>query len=213
MIRRSHEFENIDGSIRVGRQCVAQVGIEVGQARTVNDQIQVLLQMARRLGAESEAWLGDIPFDDLDLVAQKAEKPVAVALKQRIEHRRVFHHLLEAPVRGIRLLPADQQVDPFHVGQVQKRIRQPDLADEPGNADQHHLLSRKCPANGKSRSLPLALKMDDGPRRSPPAAAPRESPPPARLLRKCPAGEPTFSEPGARLDSLPECARMPRAAG
>ena len=108
VIRRSYELKDIDRSVRISREGVAQVGIEIRQARAVNNQIQVLLQMAGNLGAESKPRLGDVPFDDLDLLAQKIREPVSMPLKQRIEHRRLFHHLLETPLRRIRLLPADQ---------------------------------------------------------------------------------------------------------
>ena len=84
-------------------------------------------------------------------------------VKERIEHRRIFHHLFKTPFGRIRLLSADQKIDLLHVRQIEKRVRQPDLADETGYADQHDLLSRECPANGKSRGLSLPPKIDDGP--------------------------------------------------
>src|SRR5580692_3372485 len=141
MIRGSYELENIDRGIRVGRNRVAQVRIEIRQPRAVDDQIQILLQTASRLAIESEPRPGNIPFDHLDLVPQKIEKPVPVALKQRIEYRRVFHHFFETALRRIRLLPPDQQINSLHVRQIQKCVRQPDFANEPGDADQHDLLS------------------------------------------------------------------------
>ncbi len=55
MIGRSHELENIDCGVGVRRQGVAQVGIEVGQAGAIDDQIEILLQAARGLGVEPEA--------------------------------------------------------------------------------------------------------------------------------------------------------------
>ncbi len=94
---------------------------------------------------------------------QEVEEPVAVPVKERIEYRRVLHHLLEAAFGRIRLLSANKEIYFFYVGQIQKRVRQPDLADEAGNADQHDVLSRECPANGKSRGLSLPPKIDDGP--------------------------------------------------
>ena len=165
VIGRSHELENIDGGVGVRRQGVPQVGIEVGQAGAIDNEIEVLLQAARDLGVESEARLRNVAFDDFDLVAQKVEEPVAMTVEERIEYRRLFHHLFEAPLGRIRLLAADQKIDLLHVGQIQKRVRQPDFADEAGDTDQHDVLSCECPANGESRGLPVALKIDDGPRR------------------------------------------------
>ena len=69
----------------------------------------------RAVSASSPSPAAYIAFDHLDLLAQKLRKPVAIPLKQRIENRRFFHHLLEAPLRRIRLLPPDQQIDPFHI--------------------------------------------------------------------------------------------------
>src|SRR5260370_33232799 len=120
VIGGSDELEDVDGSVRVGSKGIAYIRIEVRQARAINNEVEVLLQPARRFGAESKPRLSDVSFDDLDLVTQKFEKPIAVPLEQRIEYRRVFHHLLEAAFCRVRLLPADQQANPLHVRQIQQ---------------------------------------------------------------------------------------------
>src|SRR4029077_2054858 len=101
VIGRSHELENIYGGVRIRRQGVPQVGIEVGQARAINNEIKVLLQAACRLGVESQARLRNVAFDNLDLVVQKVEEPVAMMVEKRVENRRIFHHLFETALGRI----------------------------------------------------------------------------------------------------------------
>ena len=43
MIRGSHKFQDVYGGIGVGGKRVPQVGIEVGQARAINNEVEILL--------------------------------------------------------------------------------------------------------------------------------------------------------------------------
>src|SRR5579859_6975513 len=119
--------------------------------------------MAGSIWEQSQAGLRHITFNNLNLVAQKICQPVAMPLKQRIEDGRLFQHLLEAPICWIGLLAADQQINSFYFGQIQKSIRQPYLANESGYPNQQDLLACKGTAHGKSGSLPVSVEMDDRP--------------------------------------------------
>ena len=79
---------------------------------------QTFLQPPPHLRIEAEPGLSDIAFHHFNLLAKEIGQSGAVALEQRIEHWGFFHHLLEAALRRIRLLPPDQQVNPLHLRQV-----------------------------------------------------------------------------------------------
>src|SRR5438270_9191975 len=164
VIRATNKVQNVYRSLGVGGERVAQIRIEIGQSRAVDDEIEILLEMAQGVGAESETRSGNVPLDNLDFFVQELEEPVSMPLKQRIEYWRVLHHLLETALGRIRFLPSNQQIDLFDIGQIHKRVRQPNLANETGDADQHHVLFRKCLAYRESWRLPLTLKMNDWPR-------------------------------------------------
>ena len=68
-----------------GRLYAQVFGVD-GQSRAVDDEIEILLEMAQGVGAESETRSGNVPLDNLDLFVQKLEEPVSVPLKQRIEY-------------------------------------------------------------------------------------------------------------------------------
>src|SRR5437660_6345625 len=104
VIRRSHELKDINWSVRVGRESVAQIRVKVRQTRTINNKVQAFLQAARAFATESEPGLRHVAFNDLNFLTQKIRQPIAKTIEQRIEHRRVFHHLLETALRRIRLL-------------------------------------------------------------------------------------------------------------
>ena len=46
MIRRANEFENVDRGIGIGGESVAQVGIKICQAGTIDNEVEILLQTA-----------------------------------------------------------------------------------------------------------------------------------------------------------------------
>ncbi len=81
VIRAPHKLKDIDGSIRVSNQCIAQIGVEVRQARAVDDEVEVSLQTARSLRTQSEPGLRNIALHDFDPVAQEIGKCVRVAFK------------------------------------------------------------------------------------------------------------------------------------
>src|SRR5579859_155490 len=122
----------------------------------------MLLQVRSDVGTEAEAGPGNVSFYNFDLVAQEIGKTGAVAVKQRIKYGRFFHHLLEPGLGGIRFLPADQQINVLHFGQIEKGIHEPDFADESGHANQHDLFSGEGSTHRKTWGLPVPVKMDDG---------------------------------------------------
>src|SRR5579864_1099082 len=161
VVGATDKFENVEGCVGVRCKSVAKVGIEIGEAGAIDDQIEILLQGASYIKTQTQPGLGDIALDHLDFIAQEHGQEVAVAIEERIEYRRVFDHLLEAAFTGIRLLTANQQIDSLHFRQFQQRIGEPDFADEPGHANQQHLLAGKSAAHRKSRKLFLAVKVND----------------------------------------------------
>src|SRR5579864_341725 len=161
VIRLANKFQHIHRGVYVGEQRVAQIGIEICQARAVNDEIEIVPQPPRDLRSKTQLGLRQVPFDHFDLVSQKARQARSIALIQGIEDRRLLNHPLESFARWIRLLAPDEQVNTPDLGEIQQRIRQPDLADEAGNPDQHHVLASHASAYGKRFDLVVIIKIDD----------------------------------------------------
>src|SRR5215467_1137933 len=101
MVGTAHELENMDRSVDIGGKGIAQIGIEVGQAGAVDDEIKVPLQVSRHLIGNSKAELRDIALDNLDFFAQESGESAPILLKQRVEDRRFLDHLLKPALRRI----------------------------------------------------------------------------------------------------------------
>ena len=80
-IRMAHEVKNIQRCVRVRSQCIPQIRIEVSQAGTVDDDVQILLKILSDPCRQSETRLGYVPLDDFDFVAQEIRQPVSVTLE------------------------------------------------------------------------------------------------------------------------------------
>src|SRR5215469_623332 len=101
MVRTAHELENIDRSIDVCGKGIAQIGIEVGQAGAVDDEVKIPLQASRHLIGNSKAGLRDIALNNLDFFAQESGESAPILLEQRVEDRRFLDHLLKPALRRI----------------------------------------------------------------------------------------------------------------
>ncbi len=171
MLRSPHKLQDTHRRIRIRRQRIPQIRIEIRQSRTVYDHIKILLQPPRHLRIQPQPRLRDVALHHFNFFSQILREPRPILFKQRIEYRRLLHHLLEPPLCRIRFLPPDQQINPPDLRQLHQRIRQPDLANKSGHSDQHHMPARQRPPHRKPCGLPLSLEMHNRPfqrRRLPP---------------------------------------------
>src|SRR6185437_220968 len=107
-IALANEFSDVDRGVHIGRQRVSKVRIEIGESRTVDDQIKFGTQPGGNLSIDPESWLSDVAFDHLDLVVDELQQLRSIFLVKRIEYRRIFNQFLKALLRGVGLLAADQ---------------------------------------------------------------------------------------------------------
>ena len=70
-----------------------------------------------------------------------------------IENRRFLENFLEAPLRGRRALPADQQINLADLRDFVQELRQPNFADKAGDSNQQNVLSRERVADRKRLGL------------------------------------------------------------
>src|SRR5262245_28525858 len=97
-------------AVNIDRQRLAQVRIEIGQAGTVDHQIQVRFQPLQGLRLDTQTRLRDVSFDNFGLFGQESAKTVAVPDMQILKQRRFGDDLLEAARGGRRTLAAYEQI-------------------------------------------------------------------------------------------------------
>ena len=75
------KIQNVRHRAHVGRQGISQIGIEIGKAGAVNDQIQFLSQKFGRLRSQSQSRFSHITLDYFHAFAQKPGQIHAVTLE------------------------------------------------------------------------------------------------------------------------------------
>ena len=81
----ANKLEDVQWSIGVRGQRIAQIRIEIGQPRTVDNKIKILLQARRDFRAQPQSGLCDVTFNNLDFAVQKVGEPATVAFEQRVD--------------------------------------------------------------------------------------------------------------------------------
>src|SRR5262249_41244189 len=67
MIGGTNKLQNVCGSVNVGGERIAQIGIEIGEAGAVNDEVQLLLKAYRHFWGKAKVWASKIALDHFDL--------------------------------------------------------------------------------------------------------------------------------------------------
>ena len=158
----AHKIQDVHGGIDVGSQGIAQVGIKVGQAGAVDNQVQPAPQAGGNLRGQSEPRLARIAFNNVHPFREKSCQTGAIALMKGVKDRGFLDHLFKTPQRGIGLLPPDEQVDSADFRQVREKVDQPDLSYETGHANQHDVPARQGAAYRQRMGLAAAVKAHKG---------------------------------------------------
>src|SRR3989449_1723704 len=159
----ANKIEQVRYAGDVRCQSVAQVRVEIHQAGAVHHQVEQPLQPRSRLRRHAQPGLADVTLDHLDPISQELGQAIAVALMQVVEDRRFRDDSFKAFLRRGGSLTPDQKIDFADLRQVVEQGRQPDLADEPGNAYQQDLLSSERFAHRKRRNLLVLVEQHQGP--------------------------------------------------
>ena len=151
VVRCANEVNEMVGRIHIDSHRVAQIGVEIRKARTVDDQVEFPAEARRYFGIEAHSGLRNVAVHDFDFVGQQRTELVAVLIEQRVENGRLLDHLFEALAGRVGRLRTNQQIKLVDFGQkrgaglyrlgavgteVHQRVGQPYLADEAGHADQ-----------------------------------------------------------------------------
>src|SRR5262245_1320081 len=157
-VAAAQEIDQVKRAVNIDRQRLTQVGVEIGQAGAVYHQVETGLHALERRRRHPEARLRDVAFDDFDLFAQEGAEIVAVPGVQVFEERRFGDDLFEAAQSRRRTLAAYEQVDLGDLRNLFEDLRQPDLADEPCEADEQDAFARERPTHGEPFDLFVGLE-------------------------------------------------------
>src|SRR5580704_13366253 len=108
VVAPAKKSEQMQSRIHVGGECFAKIGIEIGESRAVDDQVERFRKACLRGFIHAEARLADIAFHNLDFLLQKSTQPTAVALLQAIKRRRFLDDFFEPALRGSSAIAADK---------------------------------------------------------------------------------------------------------
>ena len=150
MIAFSEEVEEIKCGVDVGGDGVAKVGIEIGEAGAVDDQVERIFKPRLRGFVHAEAGLADVAFDDFYFFFEKSAEAPAVLFVKTVERGGFFDNFFEAALGGRGAVAADQQRDLADVGNVFEEIDEPDFADETGYADEENVFTGQGFADGEA---------------------------------------------------------------
>src|SRR5712664_4338017 len=100
MIAGANKIQEMFGGFDVGRNGIAQIGIEVSQAGAVHDQVERLLQPSANACFQTKAGNADVAFDHVDLLPQKFSQARAILFLQAIQRRGLFDDFFKAALCG-----------------------------------------------------------------------------------------------------------------
>ena len=89
------------------RQRIAQVGIEIRQARAVDNEIEMLAKFFVGSERKSQVWLSDVAFHHFDFFPDESRQIQAISRVERIKNWRFLDHLFETVDGWVRFLAAD----------------------------------------------------------------------------------------------------------
>ena len=158
----AQKFNQVKDRRHIARQGFAKVRIEIRQAGTIDDEVQIARKLRSRLRGNPQSRLAHVALDDFDALGDKLREPVAKPLLQRIKYGRLFENFLKAPLRGRRALAADQQVDLADLRDFVQKLRQPYLADKARNPDQKDVFPREGVPDGERFGLFFPVEYDQG---------------------------------------------------
>src|ERR1051325_1471175 len=95
MVGRSNEIEEMFGGFDVRRNGLAQVGVEVGQARAIYDQVQRTRKARPNTLFKAETGLADISFNHFNFLAKEIAELRAVTFLQTVEYGRFRYNFFE----------------------------------------------------------------------------------------------------------------------
>ena len=161
VIGRAQKFDQMEDRSDVARQGFAQVRIEIREAGAIHDQVERRAPVAPAISGAipRPGWLTS-PSTTSTRSETKLGESVAQLFLQRIEDRRLFEDFLETPLRRGGALPANQQINLADLRNFVQQLRQPDLADKAGHANQQNVLSRERLPDGEGLGLLLPVEYD-----------------------------------------------------
>src|SRR6266481_2474035 len=139
VIALAQKVEQVNGGIDVGRERIAQIGIEIRQASAVHDDVERFCEACLGGFVEPKTRLADVSFDDFHFFFQKSPELTPVPVVKRVERGRFLDDFLEAPLGGRCAVAANQKGDLANVGNIFEQIDQPDFADESSHTDQQNM--------------------------------------------------------------------------
>src|SRR5580700_43011 len=146
----------------IARQAFAQVGIEICQAGTIDDEVQIARQLRSFLRDNPQSRLAHVALDHFHSLGDVLRETLAKLLLQRIEYRRFLENFLKAPLRGRCALAPDQQVDLPDLRDFVQKLRQPYLSDKPRYADQENVFPFEGAPHREGFALSFPVEYDQG---------------------------------------------------
>src|ERR1700719_3001898 len=132
MAALAHKVEDVRCGLDIRRERVAQVGIEVREARTIDDEIERAAQALTNFGGEAQMRLAAVSLDYFHAFAQELRETLAVLRGEGLEYRRFLNDALESlESRGGAVSP-NQQINSADVRKVGEQVREPHFGDEAG---------------------------------------------------------------------------------
>src|SRR5260370_26942928 len=100
MIAGANKIQEMLGGLDVRRNGVAQIGIEIGEARAVYDQVERTRQAHADIFFQAKPGLTYIAFAHIDLFAEKTAKTRTVLFLQTVKRWGFRDTSFTAPFRG-----------------------------------------------------------------------------------------------------------------
>jgi hypothetical protein len=144
----------------IARQGFAKVRIEIRQAGTIDDEVEIARKLRPPLRGNPQSRLAHVALDDFHAFGDKLREPVAKALLKWVKYGRLLENFLKATLRGRRALAADQQVDLADLRDFVQELRQPYLADKTRDPDQKNVFPRECVPDGEPFGLFFPVEYD-----------------------------------------------------
>src|SRR5258707_8858396 len=162
VIAGANKMQEMFGGFDVGRNGVAQIGIEVGKAGAIYHEIERFRELCAYTFLQTETGLTNIAFYNVYLLAQEFAQARAVLLLQAIERRRVFDDFFEAALRGGGTVAANQQRNFADVRNLLEQVHHPDFADKSGHADQQDVFAGQRATDAEAIDWRSASKGHNG---------------------------------------------------
>src|SRR5258705_5172557 len=158
MIAGANKIQEMLGGLDVRRNGVAQIGIEIGEARAVYDQVERTRQAHADIFFQAKPGLTYIAFDHIDLFAENSAKPRTVLFLQTVKRWGFRDNFFKAPFRGSIPVAADQKGDSADVRNLLEQVYHPDFAYKSGYTDEQNVFSSECLTHAEAVHAGRAFK-------------------------------------------------------